>query len=89
MPIPVGEPLTGWFVGLIIAAVLIVVVVAIVGTILSAARTVGEQARSVTLALDEIRRNTVALADVPVINAAIADINNSAVTARGVLEGLG
>ncbi len=89
MPIPAAEPLTGWYVGFIIAAVVIVVVVILVGWILSLARRIGEQARTITLGLDECRINTVALWDVPVVNAAIEDINNSAVAARGVLEGLG
>lgn len=89
MPIPAGEPLTGWYVGFIIAAVVIVVVVILVAEILSLARRIGEQARFITLALDESRQNTMALWDVPIINEAIADINNSAVAARGVLEGLG
>lgn len=89
MPIAVVEPLTGWYVGMAIAAAVIVVVVVVVATILSLARRIGEQARAVTFALDECRRNTMALWDVPIVNAAIADINNSAVAARGVLEGLG
>ena len=89
MPIPAGEPLTGWYVGFIIAAIVIVVVVILVATICSIVRRIGEQARAVTLALDEVRQNTMALADVSVINGAIDDINNSAVAARGVLEGLG
>jgi anti-sigma-K factor RskA len=88
MPIASTEPLTGWYVGFIIAAALIVVVVILVATILSLARRIGEQARIITLGLDESRRNTMCLWDVPIVNAAIEDINNSAVAARGVLEGL-
>ncbi|MGH9070094.1 MAG: hypothetical protein ACRDX8_02735 [Acidimicrobiales bacterium] len=89
MPIAVTEPLTGWYVGYIIAAAIIVVVVLVVATILTLARRIGIQARAVTLALEECRRNTLALWDVPIVNNAIEDINNSAVAARGVLEGLG
>ncbi|MGH9070000.1 MAG: hypothetical protein ACRDX8_02235 [Acidimicrobiales bacterium] len=89
MPIAGAEPLTGWYVGFIIAAVLITAVVALVATILFLARLIGEEARTVTLDLEECRRNTMALWDVPVVNSAIEDINNSAAAARGVLEGLG
>lgn len=89
MPIAATEPLTGWYVGFIITAIVIVVVVILVAEILSLARRIGEQARTVTFALDQVRENTIALWDVPVVNEAIEDITNSAATARGVLEGLG
>lgn len=88
MPIAAVEPLTGWYIGFILAAIVIVVVVILVATILNLASRIGVQARTVTRALDDCRRNTMALWDVPSVNAAIEDINNSAVAARGVLEGL-
>lgn len=88
MPIAVVEPLTGWYVGLAIAAAVIVIVVVLVAIILSQARRIGTQARTITFALEDCRRNTMALWDVPVVNSAVEDIVNSAVTARGVLEDL-
>ncbi len=79
--------LTGWYVGYVIAAVLITVVVILVGAILALARRIGVQAQEVTAALDEARINTLPLWDVDKINTGVRSITRSAEQARQVLGG--
>ena len=79
--------LTGWYVGYIIAAVVISVVVILVGIILALARRIGVQALQITAALDEARINTLPLWDVDKINTGVRSIIKSAQTARQVLGG--
>ncbi len=79
--------LTGWYVGYVIAAVLITVVVILVGAILALARRIGVQAQEVTAALDEARINTLPLWDVDKINTGVRSIIRSAEQARQVLGG--
>ncbi len=79
--------LTGWYVGYIIAAVVITVVVILVGIILALARRIGVQALQITAALDEARINTLPLWDVDKINTGVRSIIKSAQTARQVLGG--
>ncbi|HET7718861.1 MAG TPA: hypothetical protein VFK43_02760, partial [Acidimicrobiales bacterium] len=56
--------LTGWYVGYIVAGVLITVVVILVAIILGLARRIGVQADVVVGALDQARINTLPLWDV-------------------------
>ena len=79
--------LTGWYVGYIIAAVVITIVVILVGIILALARRIGVQALQITAALDEARINTLPLWDVDKINTGVRSIIKSAQTARQVLGG--
>jgi ABC-type phosphate transport system permease subunit len=79
--------LSGWYVGYIIAGVIITVVVVLVGIILALARRIGEQAALITAALDEARINTLPLWDVDKINTGVRSIIRSAQTARQVLGG--
>ncbi|HEX3393142.1 MAG TPA: hypothetical protein VHS52_01330 [Acidimicrobiales bacterium] len=84
---PVAVSLTGWYVGYIIAAVVITIVVILVGIILALARRIGVQALQITAALDEARINTLPLWDVDKINTGVRSIIKSAETARQVLGG--
>ncbi len=79
--------LTGWYVGYIIAAVVITIVVVLVGIILALARRIGVQAMQITSSLDEARINTLPLWDVDKINTGVRSIIKSAETARQVLGG--
>ncbi|HWC11910.1 MAG TPA: hypothetical protein VG455_11875 [Acidimicrobiales bacterium] len=79
--------LTGWYVGYVIAAVIITVVVILVGAILALARRIGVQASEVTAALDEARINTLPLWEVDKINTGVRSITRSAEQARQVLGG--
>ncbi len=83
----VAVSLTGWYVGYIIAAVVITIVVVLVGIILALARRIGVQALQITSALDEARINTLPLWDVDKINTGVRSIIKSAETARQVLGG--
>ncbi len=83
----VAVSLTGWYVGYIIAAVVITIVVVLVGIILALARRIGVQALQITVALDEARVNTLPLWDVDKINTGVRSIIKSAETARQVLGG--
>lgn len=79
--------LTGWYVGYVIAAVIITLVVILVGAILALARRIGVQASEVTAALDEARINTLPLWEVDKINTGVRSITRSAEQARQVLGG--
>ncbi len=79
--------LTGWYVGFIIGALTITVVVVLVGAILGLARIIGRQAVDITTALDESRVNTMALWDVDLVNRSIVGINRNAAKARAALGG--
>jgi len=79
--------LTGWYVGYVIAAVVITIVVVLVGIILALARRIGVQALQITAGLDEARINTLPLWDVDKINTGVRSIIKSAQTARQVLGG--
>ncbi len=79
--------LAGWYVGYIIAAVVITIVVILVGIILALARRIGVQALQITAALDEARINTLPLWDVDKINGGIRSITQSAREARAMLGG--
>lgn len=79
--------LTGWYVGLVIAAVVIVLVVVLVGMILVLARRIGTQAAAITQALDDSRANTNPLWEVAKVNDLLRNIVGNAAKARGALEG--
>lgn len=78
--------LTGWYVGLIIAVVVVAIVVVLVAIILNLARKIAVQARQVTYAIDDCRQNTNALWDVQAVLSGVKDINKSAAAAREILE---
>jgi hypothetical protein len=79
--------MTGWYVGYVIAAVVITIVVILVGTILALARRIGVQALQITAALDEARINTLPLWEVDKVNSGVRSIIKSAQSARQVLGG--
>ena len=79
--------LTGWYVGYIIAGVLITVVVILVAIILGLARRIGVQADVVVGALDQARINTLPLWDVDKVNGGVRSIIKSAQEARAVRGG--
>ncbi len=79
--------LSGWYVGYVIALVVLVVVVILVATILGLARRIGVQALAVIEAIDEGRVNTLALWEVDKINGGLREITRSAEEARTALEG--
>jgi len=83
----VGVSLTGWYVGYVIAAVVIAIVVINVAIILSLARRIGVQADQITTALDEARINTLPLWDVDKVNGGVRSITKSAQEARALLGG--
>ncbi len=79
--------LSGWYVGYVIALVVLVVVVILVATILGLARRIGVQALAVIEAIDEGRVNTLPLWEVDKINGGLREITRSAEEARTALEG--
>ncbi len=79
--------LTGWYVGFVIAGVLITVVVILVSVILGLARRIGVQADVVVGALDQARINTLPLWDVDKVNGGVRSIIRSAAEARTALGG--
>ena len=79
--------LTGWYVGFVIALVVITVVVILAGMILGLARRIGVQAEQVTTALDEGRLNTLPLWEVDKVNEELRLIVRDAEAARAVLGG--
>jgi len=79
--------LTGWYVGYVIAAVLITVVVILVAMILGLARRIGVQADVITGDLDQARINTLPLWDVDKVNGGVRSIIKSAQEARAALGG--
>lgn len=78
--------LTGWYVGYVIALVVISAVVVLVGMILGLARRIGVQAEEVTASLDEGRINTLPLWDVAKVNDSLRVTGQHAMAARGFLE---
>lgn len=78
--------LTGWYVGLAIAGVVIGIVVVLVSSILALARRIAEQAMAITQSLAEGRDYTQPLWDVARVNDTVREITTSAAKARAVLE---
>ena len=78
--------LTGWYVGYVIAAVLIAVVVVLVALLLGLARTITVQVLGIAEKVSDIRETTAPLPLVGRVNDDLTVIVNRAVQARGVLE---
>jgi hypothetical protein len=79
--------LTGWYVGFVIALVVITVVVILAGMILGLARRIGVQAEAITVSLDEGRINTLPLWEVDKVNEELRLIVRNAEQARAALGG--
>lgn len=79
--------LTGWYVGFVIALVVITVVVILAGMILGLARRIAVQAEAITISLDEGRINTLPLWEVDKVNEELRLIVRNAEQARAVLGG--
>jgi len=79
--------LSGWYVGYVIAAVLIVVVVALVAIILGLVRRISGVADDITDVLDGVRENTVAVPLVGTLNEQLLSVVTHAAQARTALAG--
>ena len=79
--------LSGWYVGYIIAAVVIVVVVAMVAIILALVRRISGVADDITDVLDEVRANTVTIPAVGALNDNLLSVVTHAAQARTALAG--
>ena len=79
--------LSGWYVGYVIAAVLIVVVVALVAIILGLVRRISGVADDITEVLDDVRENTVAIPAVGTLNERLLSVVTHAAQARTALAG--
>ena len=82
-----GAVLTGWYVGFVIALVVISVVVVLVAIILGLARRIGVQAEAITATVDEARMNTLAMWEVDRVNTSLKNIVKDAEQARLVVGG--
>ena len=79
--------LTGWYIGFIIALVVITVVVILAGIILGLARRIGVQAEAITASLDEGRLNTLPMWEIDKVNEELRLIVRDAEAARAALGG--
>jgi len=79
--------LSGWYVGYVIAAVVIVVVVAMVAIILALVRRITAVAEDITGVLDDIRTNTVSIPAVGTLNEGLLSVVTHAAQARTALAG--
>ncbi len=79
--------LTGWYVGYVVAAVVIVVVVGLVGWLLALARRIGVQAAAIVDALADIRGTTAPIPLVGKLNQKLLHVVQQATTARVALLG--
>jgi hypothetical protein len=79
--------LSGWYVGYVIAAAVIVVVVAMVAIILALVRRIGGLADDITDVLDGVRENTVSLPAVGSLNESLVSVVTHAAQARLALAG--
>jgi hypothetical protein len=79
--------LTGWYIGFVIALVVITVVVILAGMILGLARRIAVQAEQITASLDDGRVNTLPLWEVDKVNEELNLIIRDAEAARAVLGG--
>ncbi len=79
--------LTGWYIGFVIALVVITVVVILAGMILGLARRIAVQAEAITVSLDQGRLNTLPLWEVDKVNEELRLIVRNAEQARAVLGG--
>jgi hypothetical protein len=79
--------LTGWYVGYVVAAVLIVVVVAMIAIILALVRRISGVADDITESLDVIRVNTASVPAVSALNEGLLSVVTHASEARTALAG--
>lgn len=79
--------LTGWYIGFVIALVVITIVVILAGMILGLARRIAVQAEAITVSLDEGRLNTLPLWEVDKVNEELRLIVRDAEQARAILGG--
>lgn len=79
--------LSGWYVGYVIAAAVIVVVVAMVAIILALVRRISGLADDITDVLDGVRENTVSLPAVGSLNESLVSVVTHAAQARLALAG--
>jgi len=77
--------LTGWYVGYVIAAVVIVLVVAMVAIILALVRGITGLADDITDVLDDVRANTTAIPAVGTLNESLVSVVTHAAQAREAL----
>ena len=77
----------GWYLGMAIATVILVVVVGIVASLLTLATRIADQAIVAADHLDDVRVNTLALADVQRINASALGILDAARAGRAAAGG--
>jgi hypothetical protein len=79
--------LTGWYVGYVIAAVVITIVVICVAIILGLARRIGVQADEIVGIVDRARINTLPLWDVDKVTQGLRSVTRTAQEARAALGG--
>lgn len=82
-----ASTLTGWYVGYVIAAVVIVIVVAMIAIILALVRRISAVADDITDVLDEVRVNTVSVPAVGTLNEGLLSVVTHASQARQALAG--
>ena len=86
MPIMIGAS-TGWYVGLVLGVVVVLVAAAIVITIVALARRIDEQAKIAITGVEKVREQTTALAGIARINDSGVRILHSARALRKVAVG--
>lgn len=82
-----ASTLTGWYVGYVIAGVVIVIVVAMVAIILALVRRISGVADDITDVLDDIRVNTASVPAVGTLNEGLLSVVTHAAQAREALAG--
>lgn len=83
----IAESYTGWWVGLTLGFLVVVVVVLLVSVLLTAASRIADQAGLAGDALESVREQTDALGSVGAVNQSAVAILEAARTARGALTG--
>ena len=86
MPIMIGAS-TGWYVGLALGVVVVLVAAAIVITIVALARRIDEQAKIAITGVEKVREQTTALAGIARINDSGVRILHAARALRKVAVG--
>ena len=79
--------MTGWYVGYVVASVVIVLVVILVGWILSLASRINKQVTAIVDEIAEIQGTTELVPAVGAVNEKLGGIVNHAATARKALVG--
>lgn len=80
---------TGWLIGYIIGAAVVVIVAVLAIILIVQARKIGKQAADILNALERSRDNTAGLWDVDTVNRSLESVRQSARTARLTLTGGG